>query len=265
MRIAVVGATGQVGKVMRSVLAERSFPADDVRFFASARSAGIRLPWAGGEVEVEDAEGADYRGVDIALVSVGAEASRHLSPRIAEAGATVIDNSSAWRMDPAVPLVVAEVNAKALEHMDKGIVANPNCTTMVAMPVLAPLHREAGLRRLVISTYQAVSGAGLAGVRELEEQLAKTVEAALRASPSTAPASTSPPRRCSPDLSPTTSWPMPVASSTTGRGRPTRSRSCATRAARSSAFPTWRCRAPACASRCSPATACPSTPSSSVS
>jgi len=178
MRIAVVGATGQVGKVMRSVLVQRSFPADDVRFLASARSAGTRLPWAGGEVEVEDAEGADYRGVDIALMSVGAEASRHLSPRIAAAGATVIDNSSAWRMDPSVPLVVAEVNESALEHMDKGIVANPNCTTMVAMPVLAPLHREAGLRRLVISTYQAVSGAGLAGVRELEEQLAKTVEGA---------------------------------------------------------------------------------------
>jgi aspartate-semialdehyde dehydrogenase len=178
MRIAVVGATGQVGTVMRSVLAQRAFPADDVRFFASARSAGTRLPWAGGEVEVEDAEGADYRGVDIALVSVGAEASRRLSPRIAGAGATVIDNSSAWRMDPSVPLVVAEVNEAALDRIDKGIVANPNCTTMVAMPVLAPLHREAGLRRLVISTYQAVSGAGLAGVRELDEQLAKTVEGA---------------------------------------------------------------------------------------
>ncbi len=180
MRIGVFGATGQVGKVMRSVLAERSFPADDIRFFASARSAGTRLPWAGGEVEVEDAEGADYRGVDIALMSVGAEASRRISPRIVEAGATVIDNSSAWRMDPAVPLVVAEVNAAALDHIDKGIVANPNCTTMVAMPVLAPLHRDAGLRRLVISTYQAVSGAGLAGARELEEQLAKTVGEAPR-------------------------------------------------------------------------------------
>ena len=178
MRVAVVGATGQVGKVMRSVLAERSFPLDDIRFFASARSAGSRLPWGDGEVEVEEAEGADYRGVDIALMSVGADASRQLSPRIAATGAVVIDNSSAWRMDPAVPLVVAEVNADALDHMGKGIVANPNCTTMVTMPVLAPLHREAGLRRLVISTYQAVSGAGLAGARELEEQLAKTVEAA---------------------------------------------------------------------------------------
>ena len=178
MRIAVVGATGQVGKVMRSVLAERSFPADDVRFLASARSAGTRLPWAGGEVEVEDAEGADYRGVDIALMSVGADASRRISPVIAAAGATVIDNSSAWRMDPAVPLVVAEVNAEALVTIDKGIVANPNCTTMVAMPALAPLHREAGLRRVVFSTYQAVSGTR-GGVQELEEQLAKTVGGAL--------------------------------------------------------------------------------------
>jgi aspartate-semialdehyde dehydrogenase len=178
MRLAVVGATGQVGKVMRLVLAERAFPADEVRFFASARSAGSQLPWAGTEIEVEVAEGADYRGVDIALMSVGADASLQLSPRIAAAGAVVIDNSSAWRMDPAVPLVVAEVNADALDRMEKGIVANPNCTTMVAMPVLAPLHREAGLRRLVISTYQSVSGAGLAGPRELEEQMIKTIESA---------------------------------------------------------------------------------------
>jgi len=176
MRIAVVGATGQVGTVIRSVLAERAFPADDVRFFASARSSGSRLPWGGGEVEVEVAEGADYRGVDIALMSVGADASRLMAPLIAEAGAVVIDNSSAWRMDPDVPLVVPEVNVEALDHVDKGIVANPNCTTMVAMPALAPLHREAGLRRLVIATYQAVSGAGRDGARELEEQLAKTVE-----------------------------------------------------------------------------------------
>src|SRR5580704_15820310 len=169
MRLAVVGATGQVGTVMRTVLAERDFPVDDIRFLASARSAGTRLPWRGGEIEVEVAEDADYRGVDIALMSVGADASRLMSPRIAEAGALVIDNSSAWRMDPAVPLVVAEVNADALAHMDKGIVANPNCTTMVAMPVLAPLHREAGLAKVVVSSYQAVSGAGLAGVAELDQ------------------------------------------------------------------------------------------------
>ena len=180
MRIGVVGATGQVGTVMRRVLAERAFPADDVRFFASARSAGRRLAWAGGEVAVEDADTADYAGVDIVLMSAGATASRALSPRIAAAGATVVDNSSAWRMDPEVPLVVPEVNADALASVPKGIVANPNCTTMVAMPVLAPLHREAELRRLVVSTYQAVSGAGGAGVAELEEQLSKTVERAAR-------------------------------------------------------------------------------------
>jgi len=178
MRVAVVGATGQVGSVMRAVLAERSFPLDEIRFLASARSRGTTLPWAGGEVGVEVAEEADYAGVDIALVSAGAPASRELSPRIAAAGAVVVDNSSAWRMDPEVPLVVPEVNVHALDRIAKGIVANPNCTTMVVMPVLAPLHRAAGLRRLVISTYQAVSGAGLAGARELEEQLVKTVAAA---------------------------------------------------------------------------------------
>src|ERR1700722_1069166 len=134
MRVAVVGATGQVGTVMRSVLAERAFPVDDIRFFASARSAGTRLPWGDGEVEVEVAEGGDYRGVDIALLSVGADASRQISPLIAGAGAVVVDNSSAWRMDPGVPLVVAEVNPDALDRIEKGIVANPNCTTMVAMP-----------------------------------------------------------------------------------------------------------------------------------
>jgi aspartate-semialdehyde dehydrogenase len=178
MRVAIFGATGQVGTVMRSVLAERSFPADDVRLLASSRSVGRRLPWAGGEIDVEDAATADFSGIDIALMSSGAASSRELAPRLAAAGAVVIDNSSAWRMDPDVPLVVPEVNADALDSLPKGIVANPNCTTMVAMPVLGPLHRRAGLRRLVVSTYQAVSGAGLAGVRELEEQLAKTVEGA---------------------------------------------------------------------------------------
>jgi aspartate-semialdehyde dehydrogenase len=178
MRVAVVGATGQVGSVMRSILVERGFPLDDVRFFGSERSAGRRLPWKGGEVEVEVAETADFSGVDIALCSAGATSSRTLSPRLAEAGAIVIDNSSAWRMDPEVPLVVPEVNAKDLEVIPKGIVANPNCTTMTAMPVLKPLADEAGLLRLTVSTYQAVSGAGLAGVAELEEQLQKTVDTA---------------------------------------------------------------------------------------
>jgi aspartate-semialdehyde dehydrogenase len=175
MRIAVIGATGQVGTVMRGVLADRKFPVDDIRFFASSRSAGLRLPWADGEVVVEDAATADYRGVDIALMSAGGATSKVLAPVVAGAGAIVVDNSAAWRMDPDVPLVVPEVNVAALDRMPKGIVANPNCTTMVAMPVLSPLHRAAGLRRLIVSTYQAVSGAGLAGVRELGEQLQETV------------------------------------------------------------------------------------------
>jgi aspartate-semialdehyde dehydrogenase len=164
---------------MRAVLAQRRFPLDDVRFLASSRSAGRRLPWAGGEVEVEDAQAADFRGIDLALLSCGAPASRELAPRLAEAGAMVVDNSSAWRMDPDVPLVVPEVNGDALGRVAKGIVANPNCTTMVAMPVLKPLDDEAGLRRLVVSTYQAVSGQGGAGVAELDEQLRKGVERAM--------------------------------------------------------------------------------------
>ena len=178
MRLAVVGATGQVGSVMRTVLESRRFPADEVRFFASARSAGTVLGFRGAEVTVEDASTADYRGIDIALLSAGADASRLLAPAMAAAGATVVDNSSAWRMDPEVPLVVAEVNPEALDRVPKGIVANPNCTTMVAMPVLKPLHDEARLRRLVIASYQAVSGSGRAGVAELAGQLAKTIDTA---------------------------------------------------------------------------------------
>src|SRR2546430_13638069 len=153
---------------MRSVLAERGFPVTRMRYFASARSAGRHLPWAGEHIEVEDAEKADYRGLAVALFSAGGAASKRLAPQVAKAGAIVIDNSSAWRMDPDVPLVVPEVNGDVLASIPKGIVANPNCTTMVAIPVLAPLHREAGLRRLVVSTYQAVSGAGGAGVEELD-------------------------------------------------------------------------------------------------
>ncbi len=163
---------------MRSVLVERAFPVDELRLFASERSVGRRLAWGGGEVAVEDAATADYTGLDVVLMSAGGATSKALAPRIADAGATVIDNSSAWRMDPDVPLVVPEVNAGDLASVPKGIVANPNCTTMVAVVVLAPLHRRAGLRRMVASTYQAVSGAGLAGVRELHDQLRKTVDAA---------------------------------------------------------------------------------------
>ena len=173
-RIGVVGATGMVGQVMRSILAERSFPAKSVRFFASARSAGRSLPWHDTEIVVEDAETADYSGLDVVLFSAGASTSKRLAPTVAAAGAIVIDNSSAWRMDPNVPLVVAEVNSHALDSIPEGIVANPNCTTMAAMPVLKPLHLAAGLRRLVVSTYQAVSGAGRIGVTELEQQVRET-------------------------------------------------------------------------------------------
>jgi aspartate-semialdehyde dehydrogenase len=171
MRVGVFGATGQVGGVMRRLLAERRFPVDEVRYFASARSAGRTLPWDGRALVVEDASAADYSGLDVALFSIGKHASKELAPKVAEAGAIVIDNSSAWRLDPDVPLVVADVNDHALADIPKGIVANPNCTTMAFMAVLAPLHREAGLRRIVVDTYQAVSGAGGEGVDELDEQL----------------------------------------------------------------------------------------------
>jgi len=163
---------------MRAVLDERGFPAARVRFFASSRSAGTTLAWGADEIVVEDAATADFSDIDIALCSAGATASRQISPRIAASGALVIDNSSAWRMDPDVPLVVAEVNAQELDTIPKGIVANPNCTTMVAMPALKRLHDAAGLRRLVVSTYQAVSGAGHAGVAELAQQIAKTADRA---------------------------------------------------------------------------------------
>ena len=169
--VAVVGATGQVGTVMRRLLDERDFPMQQVRFFASARSAGTTLPWRGTEILVEDAETADLTGIDIALFSAGGASSKVLAPKYAAAGVIVIDNSSAWRMDPDVPLVVSEVNPQAIGEARKGIIANPNCTTMAAMPVLQPLHAEAGLRRLIVSSYQAVSGSGLAGVKELDEQV----------------------------------------------------------------------------------------------
>ena len=175
MRVGIVGATGLVGGVMRSVLAERRF-VSELRLFASARSAGRRLEWQGGEVAVEDAATADWRGLDLALFSAGATLSRTLAPAVAGAGALVIDNSSAWRMDPDVPLVVPEVNGHALDRVPKGIVANPNCTTMLAMPVLRPLHDEAGLRRVVVSTYQSVSGAGVKGIAELDEQVRKVAD-----------------------------------------------------------------------------------------
>lgn len=171
LRVGVVGATGQVGAVMRRLLEERDFPVAEIRFFASARSAGTTLPWKGAEVVVEDAATADPTGLDIALFSAGGATSKAQAPRFAAAGVTVIDNSSAWRMDPDVPLVVSEVNPDAIRDARKGIIANPNCTTMAAMPVLRVLHEEAGLQRLVVSTYQAVSGSGLAGAEELDSQV----------------------------------------------------------------------------------------------
>jgi aspartate-semialdehyde dehydrogenase len=176
MRVGVFGATGQVGGVMRALLAERNFPATEVRFFASARSAGRRLPWLDGEVVVEDTDTADLFGLDLALFSNGKTASLATAPRVAAAGAVVIDNSSAWRMDPDVPLVVAEVNGADALRPPKGIIANPNCTTMAAMPVLAPLHHAAGLVRLQVATYQAVSGSGGAGVEELDAQVKAVVD-----------------------------------------------------------------------------------------
>src|SRR4051794_5983510 len=172
LNVGVFGATGLVGGMMRELLAERDFPVAALRLFASSRSAGQRLAWRGGDVVVEEAESADYAGLDLVFFSAGGSTARTLAPKVAAAGAIVIDNSSAWRGDPEVPLVVSEVNPHALHDIPKGIVANPNCTTMAAMPALKPLHAAAGLKRLVVSTYQAVSGAGVAGVRELDAQIA---------------------------------------------------------------------------------------------
>jgi aspartate-semialdehyde dehydrogenase len=178
MRVGVFGATGQVGGVMRSLLEQRPFPITDLRFFASARSAGRRLPWGDDEILVEGADTADFADLDVALFSMGKTASLATAPKVAAAGGIVIDNSSAWRMDPGVPLVVSEVNPEDAIRPAKGIIANPNCTTMAAMPVLAPLHRAAGLVRLQVATYQAVSGSGGAGVDELDGQVKAVVDRA---------------------------------------------------------------------------------------
>ncbi|MBI2699763.1 aspartate-semialdehyde dehydrogenase [Mycobacterium gordonae] len=177
LSVGVVGATGQVGQVMRTLLDERDFPASSVRFFASARSQGRKLPFRGQEIEVEDAETADPTGLDIALFSAGGAMSKVQAPRFAAAGVTVIDNSSAWRKDPDVPLVVSEVNFARDAHIrPKGIIANPNCTTMAAMPVLKVLHDEAQLVRFIASSYQAVSGSGLVGVEELAAQARAVID-----------------------------------------------------------------------------------------
>ena len=179
MRVGVFGATGQVGGVMRTLLEQRQFPVTEVRYFASARSAGKKLPWRDGEIEVEDTETADFSGLDIALFSNGKTASKATAPKVAAAGAIVIDNSSAWRLDPDVPLVVSEVNPEDAVRPPKGIIANPNCTTMAAMPALKALHDAAGLTRLRVATYQAVSGSGGAGLTELDTQVKAGVDQAL--------------------------------------------------------------------------------------
>ena len=177
VNVGVVGATGQVGAVVLRLLDERDFPVGDLRLFASPRSAGKTVTWRDREITVEDADTADPSGLDIAIFSAGGATSKRLAPVFAEAGVTVIDNSSAWRRDPDVPLVVSEVNPDALADRPKGIVANPNCTTMAAMPVLKPLADAAGLARLTVATYQAVSGSGLAGVDELAGQVRKGADA----------------------------------------------------------------------------------------
>jgi len=199
--VGVVGATGLVGEFMLSILAERNFPVKSLRLFASERSAGKTMRWKGQDITVEDAARADYAGLDVVFFSAGGSTSKQLAPKVAKAGAVVIDNSSAWRMDPEVPLVVAEVNPHAIKHLPKGIIANPNCTTMAAMPVLKPLHAAAGLTRLIASTYQAVSGGGVAGVSELEAQVkaAGTESAALSRKGDAL------------DLGPRKKWPVPIA------------------------------------------------------
>ncbi|WP_105566038.1 aspartate-semialdehyde dehydrogenase [Microbacterium halophytorum] len=168
--LAVVGATGQVGGKMLEILAQREFPIRELRLFASPRSAGRTIAYGGTDITIEDINSTELAGIDIALFSAGGTPSKEHAPRFAEAGALVVDNSSAWRMDPDVPLIVSEVNPHALDEARKGIIANPNCTTMAAMPVLKALHAEAGLERLIVSTYQAVSGSGLGGVQELLTQ-----------------------------------------------------------------------------------------------
>jgi aspartate-semialdehyde dehydrogenase len=177
-RVGVVGATGQVGQVMMKLLEDRSFPISELRLFASARSKGRTIDACGRSIEVEVADQADYSGLDIVLMSAGATTSKAIAERVGASGPVVIDNSSAWRMDRDVPLVVSEVNPDAMAHRPKNIIANPNCTTMAAMPVLMPLHRAAGLTAMVVSTYQATSGAGLEGTAEFDEQIRKTYDRA---------------------------------------------------------------------------------------
>ncbi|MCI1832702.1 MAG: aspartate-semialdehyde dehydrogenase [Bifidobacterium sp.] len=176
VNVAVLGATGQVGMVMRRVLAERDFPVRDLRFLASSHSAGTVLPWNGHDVVVEDVATADLDGIDIAIFSAGGGTSKVWAPRFADAGAYVVDNSSQWRMHDDVPLVVSEVNPDDLDVIPRRIVANPNCTTMACMPVLKPLSDAFGLKRLIVSSYQAVSGAGRAGALQLMNEASAALD-----------------------------------------------------------------------------------------
>ncbi|HEV3473845.1 MAG TPA: aspartate-semialdehyde dehydrogenase [Actinomycetota bacterium] len=172
MKVAILGATGVVGREMLRTLEERSFPVDDLVPLASPRSEGVRVPFRGEELTVRAVEPDAFNGIDLALFSPGATASREWAPRAVERGAVVVDNSSGFRMDPNVPLVIPELNADAIAG-HHGIIANPNCTAITALMAVGPLHRQAGLSRMVVSSYQSVSGMGRKGVQELLEQIEK--------------------------------------------------------------------------------------------
>ncbi|MBA2763575.1 MAG: aspartate-semialdehyde dehydrogenase [Thermoleophilaceae bacterium] len=177
MRVAVVGATGAVGTTMLAIMGARNFPADEVVAFASERSAGRQLPFGQNTLTVEPLSEQAIAGFDLALFSAGSSISREWAPRFRDAGAVAVDNSSEWRMHDEVPLVVAEVNPEALDG-HQGIVANPNCTAMVLLVALAPIERAVGIERLVVSTYQAVSGTGQKAVEELRAQARAVLEGA---------------------------------------------------------------------------------------
>jgi aspartate-semialdehyde dehydrogenase len=176
MKVVVVGATGAVGTVMLQILEQREFPVDDLVPVASPRSAGRRLPFRGSELEVVGLDAAAFKGADIALFDVPDELSQEWAPVAAACGAIAVDNSAAFRMDPQVPLVVPEVNPRAVEERPKDIVASPNCTTLAMVVAVSALHEQAGLKRLILASYQAVSGAGRAGVEELWDQLGRVVK-----------------------------------------------------------------------------------------
>lgn len=249
--LAVVGATGQVGRVMRTLLEERNVPADNVRFFASARSAGKTLPFRGKDIVVEDLATADYAGIDVALFSAGGGTSKEYAPKFAVAGAVVVDNSSAWRKDPDVPLVVTEVNPEDVHTRPKGIIANPNCTTMATMPILKPLHDAYGLTRLIASSYQAVSGSGVAGVAELARGIRVAVEQRMEDLALDGGAVTFPDPQVYAKKSPLTPSPSREILWTTEQAKPTKNKNCATNPAKFFTSRTSKYQVPACAFPCS--------------